>query len=111
MQKKRYLLAMLAAMFSSGWFMADGPGLQLVKQFLAQVVSVQNPADVGGFPPTGQYPSNAPVANGQFGGQSQTPAYPSNQQYANYPSSQSPVNVPAINANFRPNPPAPPTPG
>jgi endonuclease/exonuclease/phosphatase family metal-dependent hydrolase len=108
-QKKRYLLAMLAAMFSSGWFMADGPGLQLVKQFLAQVVSVQDQPQGGAFPPTGQSPNTFPATGGQYGAQPQ-PVYQQGQPYGSYPSSGQAPNVPAINANFRPNPPAPPTP-
>jgi endonuclease/exonuclease/phosphatase family metal-dependent hydrolase len=109
-QKKRYLLAMLAAMFGSGWFVADGPGLQLLKQFLAQAVAVQGQSPAGNVPAPGQFPGNYPLTAGPVGGQAQQPAYPAG-QYGNYPSAPAAPNVPAISANFRPNNvPAPPTP-
>ena len=107
MPKKKYSIAILAALFGSGWFVADGPGVRVLQQMLSQVASVHGQPQSGlppattGYPPASNWGQGAAQPQQQAGYQ-QTPQYP--------PAAAQAPAIPAINANFRPQVPAPPTP-
>jgi endonuclease/exonuclease/phosphatase family metal-dependent hydrolase len=82
----------LAALFGGGWFVTSGPGVGVLQQLWTQAASAPAQGQPGLFGPS--INTQPPAASGQFGYSQATPApQPS---------------VPAINANYRPQPVTPP---
>jgi endonuclease/exonuclease/phosphatase family metal-dependent hydrolase len=110
--KRKHTFALLATLLGSGWFVADGPGVQLLRRLMSDFVAQSQ--SQGGGPSAANWgqgagPSQFPTGN-QYG--AAPPAqYGANQhQYpAGPPATQS---TPAISASYRGGaaPAAPPTP-
>ncbi|MEX2317140.1 MAG: endonuclease/exonuclease/phosphatase family protein [Pirellulales bacterium] len=99
--KRKHTFALLATLLGSGWFVADGPGAQILRKLLAEFAA-QSQSQSGGqsqFPAGNQYGAAPPV---QYGAnQNQYPPGP--------PAAPA---VPAISASYQggSSPGAPPTP-
>jgi endonuclease/exonuclease/phosphatase family metal-dependent hydrolase len=85
--KKKYSLALLATLFGGGWFVADGPGAQVVQQFLSQLLAAASKSQ-SGAPTGGNWsPSGGP---------------PQQSAVAQYPYTPAPApSIPAISAGYR----------
>ncbi len=134
MKRKHSIALLLTTLLGSGWFVADGPGVRLLRQVLRDVVAVQQQSPSGGLgggwgqsSGPSQFPSGSGSQFGQsagppaqqYGGAASTPyvgspnLYPQNPYPQNqYPQNQSGPSLPAITASYRgqAGPNAPPTP-